>query len=121
MLTSRIETFKKVTQFSRKMSVLYMTGDKAKDAYSPISPYIDLKSVFSDEQKMEQNLKLRNSGHNFTETRKKYNQFNKMFVEKQSLEKLRDEISLQLKSLQKSKPDGKSVIFQSQFDKRLSF
>lgn len=84
-----------------------MTGDKAKDAYSPISPYIDLKSVFSDEQQMEQNLKFRNSRINFSETMEKYSKFNKMFGKKQSLEKHRDEISSELKSLQKSKATGK--------------
>ncbi|KAL5284501.1 hypothetical protein ACFFRR_006658 [Megaselia abdita] len=102
MITRKIETVRKISQFSRKMSVLYMTGDKAKDAYSPISPYIDLKSVFTDEKKMAQNLKSRNSTINFSETMEKYQKFNKMFVEKQSLEKLRDEISLELKSLQKT-------------------
>lgn len=93
------------------MSVLYMTGDKAKDAYSPISPYIDLKSVFSDEKKMEQNLNFRNSKIDFSKTMEKYKKFNKMFVEKQNLEKLRDEISSELKALQKSKSDGKFVVF----------
>lgn len=107
MIASRIETFKKVSHFSRKMSVLYMTGDKAKEAYSPISPYIDLKSAFSDDKKMKQNLKFRDSKINFTETREKYNNFNKMFVEKQNLEKLREETSSQLKTLQKSNPNGK--------------
>lgn len=115
MITRKIESFKKVSQLSRKMSVLYMTGDKARDAYSPISPYIDLKAVFSDEKKMEQNLKSRNSTINFTETLEKYNKFNKMFMEKQGLENLRDEISSELKSLQKSKANGK-FLFENHSD-----
>lgn len=106
MITSKIKALSSISKLSRKMSVLYMTGDKAKDAYSPISPYIDLKSVFSDEKSIKDNLKFRNSNINFTEFMNKYHKFNKMFMEKQNLEKLRDDVSSQLKSLQKSSNSG---------------
>lgn len=102
----KLKVLRSIRQFRRGMSVLYMTGDKAKEAYSPISPYIDFKSTLSDHKTMEDNLKFRKSSINFTETLSKYIEFNKMFEKKQSLEKLRNEISLQLKSLPNSTFNG---------------
>ncbi|GAB0097779.1 Serine--tRNA synthetase-like protein Slimp [Sergentomyia squamirostris] len=115
MLSRRVTVF--FTSHMRKFSALYLTGDKAKEEYASVHPYLDLKAVLQDKQGLEQNMRQRKMQINIQEIYSQWKKFRDFQEKKVSLEKKRVEIvqvlkeapNLNLEAAEKLKAEGKAL------------
>ncbi|CAD6993758.1 unnamed protein product [Ceratitis capitata] len=61
--------------FRRSISALYITGDKAKNNYAPLQPYMDFEGTFKDLAPLEESIKARKMQINLDEMRVKYTKY----------------------------------------------
>ncbi|EAT41395.1 AAEL006938-PA [Aedes aegypti] len=73
-------------------SALYITGDKAKEQYAPLVPYLDFQSKLSDLEKLQQNLKLRRYQLDFEQLKHQWDLYRSMELRKRDIEARRVEL-----------------------------
>lgn len=93
-------------QARRRISALYVTGDKAKENYAVLTPYMEFSKTLIDEQDaLRDNIAKRRLNLNLDEVLKKYEVYRSKETLKADLELRRDEIAKEIKELQKTKQD----------------
>lgn len=91
-------------QARRRISALYVTGDKAKENYAVLTPYMEFSKTLIDEQDaLRDNIAKRRLNLNLDEVLKKYEVYRSKETLKADLELRRDEIAKEIKELQKTK------------------
>ncbi|XP_053689143.1 serine--tRNA synthetase-like protein Slimp [Sabethes cyaneus] len=73
-------------------SALYVTGDKAKEQYAPLIPYLDFQSKFADIEKLQRNLRLRRYQLDFETLRQQWELYRSMELRKRDIETRRTEL-----------------------------
>ncbi|KAM8707264.1 hypothetical protein ACLKA7_011370 [Drosophila subpalustris] len=86
----------------RHISALYITGDKANENYVTLQPYLDFAGTFRDRAALEQSIASRGLDIQLETVLGKYQKYRTHHEQLQRLDKERDSISKQLKSLTKS-------------------
>lgn len=86
----------------RNISALYVSGDKAKENYAVLTPYLDFQSRFQDLTSLENNIKKRKSSIKLNDLLNQYELYNSIQLTKQKLEKRKLEI---VDELRKRIPD----------------
>ncbi|XP_062557105.1 serine--tRNA synthetase-like protein Slimp [Armigeres subalbatus] len=94
-----LRTRKLFSYLSRRSlsSALYITGDKAKEQYAPLVPYLDFQAKLSDLEKLQHNLKLRRYQLDFEALKQQWDLYRSIELRKREIEvrrvQLRDEIN----------------------------
>ncbi|XP_058811879.1 serine--tRNA synthetase-like protein Slimp [Topomyia yanbarensis] len=73
-------------------SALYITGDKAKEQYAPLVPYLDFQSKLADLGKLESNLRLRRYRLDFEVLKQQWELYRSIELRKRSIEARRVEL-----------------------------
>ena len=90
------------SQSTRNVSALYITGDKAKENFVTLQPYMDFeKTLFKERTQLEDSIKHRKLQVNLKEIEAKYNNFKIGKSRLEQLENERDLVAKQLKDLSK--------------------
>ncbi|XP_055902764.1 serine--tRNA synthetase-like protein Slimp [Eupeodes corollae] len=95
----------KVSNFRRFISVLYLTGDKAKENYAPIAPYLEFQKRLDNLSSFQNNISRRGLNVDLESLKNKYEHFLDLQQKKADLERAREEISKKIKELEKSSKD----------------
>lgn len=77
-------------------SALYITGDKAKEQYAPLVPYLDFQSKLSDLDKLQQNLRLRRYRLDFEELKNQWDLYRSIELRKRDIEAKRINLKVQI-------------------------
>uniref|UniRef100_W8AW67 Serine--tRNA ligase, mitochondrial n=1 Tax=Ceratitis capitata TaxID=7213 RepID=W8AW67_CERCA len=88
--------------FRRSISALYITGDKAKNNYAPLQPYMDFEGTFKDLAPLEESIKARKMQINLDELRVKYTKYLSMQKQIKEVETEREVLTKKLKELNKT-------------------
>lgn len=80
----------------RKISALYVTGDKATENYAVLTPFFDFHEKFNNRVVLEKNIKARNLEIDIKNVYEKWNLYKDVEVKKRSMEKRRSEIAEEL-------------------------
>lgn len=89
-------------------SALYITGDKAHETFSVLTPYVDFEEQLKDKNKIEENLKLRQINTNLDELISVWLFYKKFQSKKNDLEKAKTNIGKKIQSLNAEK-DKKEI------------
>lgn len=82
-------------------SALFISGDKAKDSYSPLTPKINYDKMFSNINQIKNELKFRNRNLDIDVIKEKWNFFRNLEIDKKTLKENRNAISKQIKNIVK--------------------
>uniref|UniRef100_A0A1B0EV99 Uncharacterized protein n=1 Tax=Lutzomyia longipalpis TaxID=7200 RepID=A0A1B0EV99_LUTLO len=114
MLLKRINTYS--WQQLRKYSALYLTGDKAREEYASVHPFLDFKGILGDRKGLQENLAKRKSQINLSKLYEQWDKYRKLQEEKSTLEKKRIDIAENLKNqalreeeIERLKAEGKAL------------
>ncbi|XP_055679606.1 serine--tRNA synthetase-like protein Slimp [Lutzomyia longipalpis] len=114
MLLKRINIYS--WQQLRKYSALYLTGDKAREEYASVHPYLDFKGILGDRKGLQENLAKRKSQINLTKLYEQWDKYRKLQEEKSTLERKRIDIAESLKNqalreeeIERLKAEGKAL------------
>ncbi|XP_055851793.1 serine--tRNA synthetase-like protein Slimp [Episyrphus balteatus] len=91
----------KALNLRRYISVLYLTGDKAKENYVPLVPYMDFQKRLDDLSLLKENTKRRGLNVDLESLKTKYEHYLHLQNEKANLEQAREEISKKMKKIDK--------------------
>ncbi|KXJ78887.1 hypothetical protein RP20_CCG003197 [Aedes albopictus] len=78
-------------------SALYITGDKAKEQYAPLVPYLDFQAKLSDLEKLRQNLNLRRYQLDFEDLKHQWDLYRSVELRKRDIEARRVELKEKIK------------------------
>lgn len=91
------------TSCQRQVSALYITGDKARENYVTLQPYLDFKGTFADMESLENSIKKRKMTMDLREVHRMFEHYKAKSKEIENVEKEREMIAKQLKDMGKSK------------------
>ncbi|XP_001847318.2 serine--tRNA synthetase-like protein Slimp [Culex quinquefasciatus] len=80
-------------------SALYITGDKAKEQYAPLVPYLDFKSKLADLEDLRRNLRARRYQLDFEALVNQWNLYRSVELRKRDIESRRLELRNQIGKL----------------------
>ncbi|XP_037953677.1 serine--tRNA synthetase-like protein Slimp [Teleopsis dalmanni] len=101
--------FKSITVQRRKVSALYVTGDKAKENNAIIYPYMDFKQTFQNREELQNSISRRKSSIDLSNILEKYKTYNKFKEEIQQLDQQRAQIAVKLRNLSKSEGGNSEI------------
>ncbi|XP_036673345.3 serine--tRNA synthetase-like protein Slimp [Drosophila suzukii] len=88
--------------YSRNISALYITGDKANENYVTLQPYLDFKETFRDRQSLEQSIASRGLDIRLESVLSKYEKYGRHHDQLAKVSEEREEVTKRLKELTKS-------------------
>ncbi|XP_055616638.1 serine--tRNA synthetase-like protein Slimp [Toxorhynchites rutilus septentrionalis] len=77
-------------------SALYVTGDKAKEQYAPLVPFLDIRSKLSDLERLQENLRLRRYRLDFDQMKQQWELYRSIELRKKNIEARRVELREQI-------------------------
>ncbi|XP_059612146.1 serine--tRNA synthetase-like protein Slimp [Phlebotomus argentipes] len=107
-----------VSSQMRQFSALYLTGDKAREEYASVHPYMDFRGVLGDKKALQDNLMKRKSSVDINKLYSQWKEYESLQERLHSLEEKRTEIANTLKQqyknlekeeIEKLKAEGKNV------------
>lgn len=86
----------------RHISALYVTGDKAKENYAVLTPFLDFHEKFNNRESLEKNIKARNLEIDIENVYEKWNLYKDVEFKKREMEKRRSDIAEELQKTEKT-------------------
>ncbi|XP_069680502.1 serine--tRNA synthetase-like protein Slimp [Periplaneta americana] len=86
-------------------SALYVTGDKAKEMFTVLSPHIDIEERFRDTSTLKQNIELRGMQINVDNIKQIWEMLKSIENDKKKIESQRIKIANKMKELRKTSTD----------------
>ncbi|PSN46093.1 Serine--tRNA synthetase-like protein Slimp [Blattella germanica] len=97
--------------FRKYSSTLYMTGDKAKETFSVVTPHIDIEERLKDVESLKKNVKLRRMDHiDVDSVKSMWEVLKKIEADKRALETRRIEIAEKIKDLKASSGENEEEL-----------
>ncbi|XP_055371738.1 serine--tRNA synthetase-like protein Slimp [Condylostylus longicornis] len=88
----------------RFISALYIAGDKAKENYAVLQPYMDFSETFSHAEIVKENIKQRKLNINFEAIQRKHERYMTILKQKRELENMKENNVKDVKSLTSGNP-----------------
>ncbi|XP_066999633.2 serine--tRNA synthetase-like protein Slimp [Anabrus simplex] len=90
-----------IVKLKHSSSALFVTGEKANQTVSILTPYVDMNDHFQDIPRLERNISLRGMKLNVTQLSEQWQILQNLVSDKLSLEERRNEIAERIKELKK--------------------
>ncbi|XP_055700082.1 serine--tRNA synthetase-like protein Slimp [Phlebotomus papatasi] len=90
----------------RRFSALYLTGDKAREEYASVHPYLDFQGVLGNREALQESLEKRNCSINLQDLYSQWKKYKNIQEQKKSMEQRREEIVRILKESPGLKSDN---------------
>uniref|UniRef100_A0A1A9X1A3 Serine-tRNA synthetase type1 N-terminal domain-containing protein n=1 Tax=Glossina brevipalpis TaxID=37001 RepID=A0A1A9X1A3_9MUSC len=95
---------------SRHVSALYMTGDKAKETYAALSPFMSFESTFEQNHELERSIRYRHMESNLNTIMRMYTNYKEFNEKIKQVEEEREAIAKQLRQLNKQENNDEIII-----------
>ncbi|XP_075159218.1 seryl-tRNA synthetase-like insect mitochondrial protein [Haematobia irritans] len=93
----------------RRISALHITGDKARENYVTIQPYLDFKGTFANSESLESSLRKRKIPTDLQHVKNLYEKYKKAVESIDKVDDEREMIAKQLKELSKTKDADEDI------------
>ncbi|XP_061387701.1 serine--tRNA synthetase-like protein Slimp [Musca vetustissima] len=101
----------------RQVSALYITGDKARENYVTIQPYLDFKGTFENMEQLQHSIKKRNLAIDLNKVQQMFENYTNKAKEIDKVEQERELIAKQLKDMGKVKDNNNTELMNQLKDK----
>ncbi|KAI9576953.1 serine--tRNA synthetase-like protein Slimp [Glossina fuscipes] len=95
---------------SRPISALYITGDKAKETYATLLPFMNFKSTFEQGHELERSIRHRQMKSNLNKIMKMYANYKEFNEKIKQLEEERDATAKELRQLIKQETNDENMM-----------